>query len=125
MFDCKMSVVEDAKIWERVKKMYYDTLDRGHSSSSMKPIRVFAVTIPHMVSAFETDGRKVGNIKELWHGTRVFNCLSILKRGFVLPTQLSTAQLRGDVRQRGVLFRPVNKKFELCHKLLVWRTKSN
>jgi poly [ADP-ribose] polymerase len=104
LFECKLSLVEDDRVWERIKKAYYDSMNQVHSSSRLKPVRVYAVTIPHMNSAFEADGRKVGNIKRLWHGTRVFNVLSIMKRGFVLPKQLSSVQTTGAMFGNGVYF---------------------
>lgn len=104
MFECKLALVDDKAVWERVRREFFATVNQGHTSASLKPVRVYAVTIPHMVTAFDRDGRKVGNVRELWHGTRVFNILSILKRGFVLPTQLSTAQTTGAMYGNGVYF---------------------
>jgi poly [ADP-ribose] polymerase len=104
MFECQLNLVEDEKVWKRIKDAFYETRNYGHTSAGLKPIRIYEVAIPHMVSAFDKHGRKVGNIKELWHGTRVFNILSILKRGFVLPTQLSTAQTTGAMYGPGLYF---------------------
>lgn len=104
IFECKLALVDDSGVWKRIKDAFYDTRNYGHTSASLKPVRVYEVTIPHMVAAFDRDGKKVGNIRELWHGTRVFNILSILKRGFVLPTQLSTAQTTGAMYGNGVYF---------------------
>jgi poly [ADP-ribose] polymerase len=104
MFECKLALVEDKAVWERIRKEFHATVNQGHTSASLKPVRVYSVTIPHMVEAFDRDGKKVGNVRELWHGTRVFNILSILKRGFVLPTQLSTAQTTGAMYGNGVYF---------------------
>jgi poly [ADP-ribose] polymerase len=104
LFECKLALVDDKDIWKSIESEFYATVNRGHSCSHLKPVRVYAVTIPHMISAFDADGKKVGNIRELWHGTRVFNILSILKRGFVLPTQLSTAQTTGAMYDNGVYF---------------------
>ena len=103
-FECKLSLVNDQAIWDRIKGAFYASLNRGHTSAGLKPKRVYEVHIPHMVREFEADGKKVGNIRELWHGTRVFNILSILKRGFVLPHQLSTAQTTGAMFDNGVYF---------------------
>ena len=109
IFECKLRLLDsnadgDRPIWERIKKSFFATVNYGHTSSGLKPVRMYEVTIPHMVQAFDADGKKVGNIRELWHGTRVFNILSILKRGFVLPTQLSTAQTTGAMFDNGIYF---------------------
>jgi poly [ADP-ribose] polymerase len=109
IFDCKLRLLaetdsNDRPVWDRIKKSFFATVNYGHTSSGLKPVRMYEVTIPHMVQSFDADGRKVGNIRELWHGTRVFNILSILKRGFVLPTQLTTAQTTGAMFDNGVYF---------------------
>jgi poly [ADP-ribose] polymerase len=103
-FEVKMKLVDDSKVWDKVKKMFYDTVNHGHTSAALKPVRVYEIEIPHMAQAFEADGRKVGNVKLLWHGTRMFNVLSILKRGFVLPNQLSTMQMTGAMYGPGLYF---------------------
>jgi poly [ADP-ribose] polymerase len=38
-----------------------------------------------MRARFEGDGKKLGNVKELWHGSSSANLLSILKCGLVVP----------------------------------------
>jgi poly [ADP-ribose] polymerase len=103
-FECKLTLVSDNKLIERIKHKYLTTGTRGHQSSVLKPVRVYEVTIPHMIKAFDTDGHKVGNIKELWHGTRMFNVLSILKRGLVMPNALSTISTTGAMFGNGLYF---------------------
>jgi poly [ADP-ribose] polymerase len=115
IFECKLALVDDGDasgklVWKRIKDAFYESVNYGHTSSRLKPIRVYSVHIPHMVAAFEADGRKVGNIRELWHGSRTFNLLSILKRGFVLPTQLSTAQTTGAMYGNGIYFSSQSSK---------------
>ena len=101
VFNVSMKVVDDQAVWTKVKNMYFDSRSRGHQCAHLKPVRVFEVGIPHMANAFE---RNLGNVKLLWHGTRVFNVLSILKRGFVLPNQLSTVQTTGAMYGPGLYF---------------------
>lgn len=95
--------MEDKAAIARIERLYYDTKGR-HDCSHLKPVRVYEVTIPHMSAAFEVDGRKVGNVKQLWHGTRMYNVLSIMKRGFVLPNELSTVQTTGAMYGTGLYF---------------------
>ena len=107
IFECKLRLLDvtaDRLVWERIKKDFFATVNYGHTSSGLKPVRMYEVTIPHMVQAFDAEGKKVGNVRELWHGTRVFNILSILKRGFVLPGKLSSAQICGAMYGPGVYF---------------------
>jgi poly [ADP-ribose] polymerase len=103
-FNVTMKIVEDKTVIKNITDMFYDTRTRNHSSSSLKPVRVYEIHIPHMAAAFEADGKKVGNVKTLWHGTRMFNVLSIMKRGFVLPNQLSTVQTTGAMYGPGLYF---------------------
>lgn len=51
----------------------------------------YRLHIQHMDEAFESTGKKVGNIKEMWHGTKNANVLSILKRGFQTSPPRSVA----------------------------------
>jgi poly [ADP-ribose] polymerase len=104
VFNVKMAICEDDTAVEKIKRMYASGGISRHESSHLKPVRVYEVAIPHMATMFNTDGGKVGNIKMLWHGTRMFNVLSILKRGFVLPSQLSTVQTTGAMYGPGLYF---------------------
>jgi poly [ADP-ribose] polymerase len=104
VFNVKMTICEDDKIIERIKRMFSTGGSRNHESARLKPVRIYEIEIPHMATAFKADGTKVGNVKLLWHGTRMFNVLSILKRGFVLPNQLSTAQTTGAMYGPGLYF---------------------
>ncbi|MGG2383099.1 hypothetical protein, partial [Salmonella enterica] len=52
---------------------------------------------------WNANGKKVGNIKELWHGTRVGNVLSIMKGGFVIPPS-NASHVTGRMFGNGVYF---------------------
>jgi poly [ADP-ribose] polymerase 2/3/4 len=104
VFNVRMAICIDDIMTEKVKRMYSTGGSSRHESARLKPTRVYEVEIPHMALAFKADGTKVGNVKLLWHGTRMFNVLSILKRGFVLPSQLSTVQANGAMYGPGLYF---------------------
>jgi len=104
VFNLTLKVAVDEALIDRIKRMYSTSGTRGHESSRLKPVQVYEAEIPHMLAAFRADGEKVGNVKLLWHGTRMFNVLSILKRGFVLPHQLSTVQTTGAMYGPGLYF---------------------
>jgi poly [ADP-ribose] polymerase len=108
-FNCELKLVDDRNVISKIERMYYDSKGR-HECSHLRPVRVYEVRIPHMEAAFNADGKKVGNIKSLWHGTRMFNVLSILKRGFVLPTELSTVQTTGAMYGTGLYFSAMSTK---------------
>jgi len=109
-FEVKLKVVEDKALEASIFKKYYDTRKDMHVASKLKPVRVYEVDIPHMASAFEADGKNVGNIQMLWHGTRMFNVLSIMKRGLVLPKTLSTMQIAGALFGNGLYFATASTK---------------
>jgi poly [ADP-ribose] polymerase len=52
-----------------------------------------------MDNAFQSKGMPVGNVMELWHGTKCSNLLSILKIGLIIPSSGSrhvTGRMFGD-----------------------------
>lgn len=85
LFSVKLYSSTDATLFDRINKKFLSTLQNMHTSSSLKLKRIFTVEIDHMKKAFDKKSPSVGNIKELWHGTRTSNLLSILKGGLVIP----------------------------------------
>jgi len=85
VFNVKVEVMKDQKVFEHIKHFYNKTRNRNHTSYNLQPKKVYTVEIGHMKEAFEKKGKKVGNIMELFHGTRTENLLSILKGGLVIP----------------------------------------
>lgn len=85
LFDVELDLVTDDKIISHIKRLYSDTKNSMHMCHRMKVKRVFAVKIGHMAERFESKGRPIGNIMELWHGTRDGNILSIFKNGLIIP----------------------------------------
>ncbi|MFK5151055.1 hypothetical protein ACI4CU_27210, partial [Klebsiella pneumoniae] len=64
---------------------------------------VFYIEIGPHLGPWNANGKKVGNIKELWHGTRVGNVLSIMKGGFVIPPS-NASHVTGRMFGNGVYF---------------------
>jgi poly [ADP-ribose] polymerase len=111
VFDIQLSLLDDAKEWKRIVKFFESRLNRQHVSSSLKPVRAYKVAIGAMARAFEADGRKVGNIKELWHGTRAYNLLSIFKQGLIIPPTSGTSHvIAGRMFGDGVYFSDESSK---------------
>jgi poly [ADP-ribose] polymerase len=104
-FDVRLELMGDKdKDWLDIVKMYHDGKNDNHSSKHLVPIRGFRLTIPHMKAAWDLDGAKLDNQWRLWHGSRIFNLLSIMKRGFVMPQQLPTAVIAGAMFGSGLYF---------------------
>lgn len=68
------SLTEERKIYNEINKL----------AGRYTPKSIYGIEIKQMSKAFET-GKKCGNIKHLWHGTKSSNLLSILKSGLVIP----------------------------------------
>jgi poly [ADP-ribose] polymerase len=87
VFSIDMSLLEDSSAFDRINKKFKSTLHHGHTCSHLKLDKVYEIEISNMKSRFDQYGRAIGNIKELWHGTRVANVLSILHKGLIMPKQ--------------------------------------
>lgn len=104
-FDVRLELMSDNDPdYIAICKFYNDGKNDRHSSHHLKPKRGFRLTIPHMKAAWDADGAKMTNQWRLWHGSRIFNLLSIMKRGFVLPQQLPTAVIAGAMFGSGLYF---------------------
>jgi len=99
LFDVTLNIVRDRATLNRIKKYFNDTKLNMHASSSCKVKKVYTIKIGSMHSAFATKGTSIGNVMELWHGTKCSNLLSILKIGLIIPKSNSrhvTGRMFGD-----------------------------
>lgn len=103
LFNASITPVTDPLVLKRIEQLFLSTLNSSHVSSRLRPVRVFEVKIDHMHDAFMNDGAKLSDIRELWHGTRKFNVLSILKNGLIIPpTHGGTYQIAGRMFGDGI-----------------------
>lgn len=103
LFEAKLTLVEEGKIIDRIRNFYRATRQSMHACHNLDVKLVYEVEVGGMKKAFEQDGKRVGNIMELWHGTKVGNLLSILKSGFVIPPA-HAAHCTGRMFGNGVYF---------------------
>lgn len=103
VFSVKLHIVTDKTMFERISKKFQATLNHGHTSSSLKLKRVFTVEIEHMKTAFDKKAPSIGNVMELWHGTRTANLLSIMKGGLIIPKK-GAPHVTGRMFADGVYF---------------------
>lgn len=99
LFDVQLYLCDSSKEISRIKTKYNATRQSMHTSSGLRIKTVYAVEIANMKDAFQSRGSKIGNVKELWHGTRASNLLSILKGGLIIPPPSSsnvTGRMFGD-----------------------------
>ena len=85
LFDVDVNVLDDTKEFKRIRDMYHKTKKSMHTSHKLDVKKVYTIKIKQMHDMFEKKGKPIGNIMELWHGSRVENCLSILKSGLIIP----------------------------------------
>jgi poly [ADP-ribose] polymerase 2/3/4 len=103
VFECGLTLVEDGREIDRIRRKYRETQQSIHGSSALDVKRVFMVEIAPMRRAFEQDGLKLSNVWELWHGSKKGNLLSILSKGFVIPPS-NAAHCTGRLFGNGCYF---------------------
>jgi poly [ADP-ribose] polymerase len=101
VFDVALELVEDGNEIDRIRRKFRETAQTRHEASVLDVDKVYLVEIGAMRRAFAKDGAKVGNVWELWHGTRVGNLLSIMKGGFQIPPA-SASHCSGRVFGNGI-----------------------
>lgn len=102
IFNVELDLITDTTELNRIIKKFNDTKKSMHVSSKLSVKNAYTVCINSVHEAFQT-GKKVGNIQELWHGTKKGNLLSILKTGLKISPP-STATIAGALFGRGLYF---------------------
>jgi poly [ADP-ribose] polymerase len=90
--------------FKRINKLYEKTRNSMHSSNSLRLINVFAVEDVKGKEDYEKAKADIGNVKELFHGTKASNVLSILTKGLYVPNPGSGVQIQGRMFGDGVYF---------------------
>lgn len=85
IFNCEINVLRDNKVLKWIDEFFASTASTRHASFGYKIKCVYEVTIDEMQKAYDSEGKKLGNVMRLWHGTRPGNILSILKSGLIIP----------------------------------------
>ncbi len=99
IFNVELEIVEDKKVISYVRNLYQKTRKSMHQSNSLSVHAVFTVKIAVMSNAFDKYGATLKDIRQLWHGTKASNLLSILKGGLIIPSSSSghvTGRMYGD-----------------------------
>lgn len=104
VFSTRLEIVEDPKVFKKIEKFYNENKNARHVSSHLKLKNVYAVINEDLEVKFNTAAKRVGNVKMLWHGTRAFNVLSILKGGLIIPKSGGSYHITGRMFGDGVYF---------------------
>jgi poly [ADP-ribose] polymerase len=107
IFDAQLELLTDRDAIKLIEKKFYDTINSRHETRYMKPIRFYKVTMPNQDKAFKEKveswpSTKNKNVWLLWHGTRMFNVLSILKKGLFCPPRSGSFHVTGRMFGDGV-----------------------
>ncbi len=87
--------------YARIEQKILETQSRRHCFS-LKVSRILRAHLPSERTAFETDGSSIGNVQELFHGTRNCNMVGILTRGLLIAPK--HAPVNGYMFGKGIYF---------------------
>lgn len=100
LFRYTLDIVEDPRIFNKIKRTYERTSSNIHRASTLKLKNVYAIADVAQHHKFAERAKEIGNVKELWHGTRAFNVLSVLRKGLFIPpfngSIMTTGRMFGD-----------------------------
>jgi poly [ADP-ribose] polymerase 2/3/4 len=102
VFNVKLDLIQDGKVIDKVRSKYKSDKGSHYDVATLDVKRVFGVDISTVSAAF-AQGCKVGNIMQLWHGTKASNLLSILKGGLIIPPT-SSSHVTGRMFGNGLYF---------------------
>ena len=107
LFNAELKILTDKDIIKKIETMFFESLNQRHESKNMKPVRFYEVTMSNAKEAFELynrllPGNNLKNIQLLWHGTRIFNVLSILKSGLFCPPKSGSFHVTGRMFGDGI-----------------------
>ncbi len=85
VFGYSLETVEDGKVFDKINKFYKKGLNSRHASANRKLFKIYKMINAEKESLYEEIAKKLGNVRELWHGSQPTNVLSILKSGLIIP----------------------------------------
>jgi poly [ADP-ribose] polymerase len=109
LFEVDLFMVVDKNIIKNISNMFEKTKKRNHVTRDYRVKEVYAIRIKNMSDAFEKRGKPVGNIMQLWHGTKASNLLSIFRQGLIIPPS-SSAHCTGRMYGNGLYFSCISTK---------------
>lgn len=110
IFGYSMSVLDDKTAFARIEKFYKDNINRGHACSHLKLKRVYVLRNDEKHEEYKAVASRIGGERQLWHGTRAHNVLSILKGGLIIPTSTGGYTITGRMFGDGIYFSDQSSK---------------
>ena len=88
--------------WERLSDKFETTKHRNHSAIAGYHVKnIFTLGIPDVDARYSPIAKKLGNVQELFHGTKTANMLSISLKGLIIPPT-GSAHVTGRMFGNGV-----------------------
>ena len=110
--------------WQRLNDSFETTKHSSHSEGRRYHIRnIFKIDIPTVSQRYAPTATKLGNIRELFHGTKTANMLSISINGLIIPPT-GAAHVTGRMFGNGVYGASCSTK-ALNYALNFWGGRSN
>lgn len=110
VFEMDLFKVVDKKVIAKISKFFEKSKKRGHHGVYDMHVKdVYAMKITTMKIAFDGVSGKLGNVMQLWHGTKASNLLSIFRQGLVIPPS-SSPHCTGRMYGNGVYFSSISTK---------------
>lgn len=116
LFQLKINVLEDKAEFARIKRLYESQKSGYHASSKLSLKRVFVLEDLQGRDSYETAKANLGNERDLWHGTRAGNVLSILRKKLICPPiSGTTIKIQGRLFGSGVYLGPASKSLNYSY----------
>jgi len=110
VFEMDLFKIVDKKVIARISKFFESSKKRGHHGVYGLHVKdIYAMKISSMKKAFDGVKDNLGNVMQLWHGTKASNLLSIFRQGLVIPPS-SSAHCTGRMYGDGLYFSCVSTK---------------
>lgn len=104
VFSTRLEIVQDLSVIKKIEAFFNSNKNSRHVSSHLKLKNVFELHNDELSKKFEIAAKKYGNVKQLWHGTRAFNVLSILKNQLIIPKGGGSYHITGRMYGDGLYF---------------------
>ena len=105
VFGYTIKLLDDDKIFDHINSFYKSNINNRHVTKGYKLRKVYVLSHEEKLKRYQELSKKLGNIKNLWHGTRACNVLSILKGGLIIPpTSGGNYTIAGRMFGNGVYF---------------------
>jgi poly [ADP-ribose] polymerase len=101
VFEVDLDILSDVQERKRLVDYFENSKKQMHGYGHIKVREIYQLNVMEMFKTFYTEGKKVGNIVEAYHGTSQANLLSILKSGLKVSPP-STAYIAGKMFGNGI-----------------------